>query len=779
MNKRVVFLLAGLLGAAVLLALWRPWRRPLPDDPGRATQVLFSRRGVDKPNVIVFTLDTTRADHLSCYGYRAGRTPTFDALAKRGIVFEQCITSSPLTLPAHCTILTGLFPTFHGVRINGNAALSDTHTTLAELFHGRGYACGAFIGAFVLDGRWGLKQGFDHYDDNFDLQKYKQLDLGMVQRPADQVIDAALPWLEERGDKPFFAWLHLYDPHTPYAPPPPFAEEFAGSGRDGLYDGEIAFMDEQIGRCLRWLEEKRLLERTILVFVGDHGEGLGEHGEQTHGYYIYDYAVHVPFLLVTPFSEFAGRRVAAQVRTADLYPTLAELAGIPLPAEVQGRSVLPLLAAGSSAGYPAYSESLTPELQYGWAPLHALREKGYKYISAPHQELYDLRLDRAEARNLYPRQSHVAARMRLELAEWMKRSAMGAPAPQSADLDKETVQRLAALGYIGGPVKSPGRGLSTAADPKDKQVVYEAVMAAGMFINENRYADAAARLEEVRRSDPDIPQAVLLLATCYTELGRRAEARGLLDELLKKDAENIQALIGLANVLVQEGRGEDVLAVCRRALSVDPRNTQAYTLMGEVFMNRNQHAAALPYLQKAVEIQPKIIQTRQNLAACLIGLKRGAEAEPMLREIVARNPKFPLVHFHLGLLLEERGREAEARREYESEIAAHAGAYPARFNLAKLLLRGGDLQGYLQHMREMVRQAPQVAEGHLFLARGLLLAGEPPQNVLPLVETGLKLAGEERLKALSYFLLADLYNRLQRPDKAREALRQAGRFQGK
>jgi arylsulfatase A-like enzyme len=269
-------------------------------DARREFSALLAEQGIEKPNIVLITLDTTRADHLPCYGYSGVKTPHLDALAREGIVFEQCASSSPLTLPSHASMMTGLYPTYHNVRVNGNTAVSQEHLTLAELFAQQGYQCGAFIGAFVLDGRWGLKQGFHHYDDYFDLKKYKQIDLGMVQRPANEIIDASLAWLEKQKGKPFFAWIHLYDPHIPYEPPEPYFSEY-NNGRFGLYDGEIAFTDEQIGRVISWLNQNGLNRNTMIAIMGDHGEGLGDHNEMTHGYFIYDYAVHVPFLIVTPF----------------------------------------------------------------------------------------------------------------------------------------------------------------------------------------------------------------------------------------------------------------------------------------------------------------------------------------------------------------------------------------------------------------------------------------------------------------------------------------------
>ncbi len=283
--------------------------------PGETLRRAWASRGVDKPNVILVSLDTTRADHLGCYGDRDARTPTIDAVAGRGVLFSQAATPAPLTLPAHSSIMTGFYPTYHGVRLNGTTALSPSHTTLAEALAHEGYQTGAFVGAFVLDGRWGLNQGFRVYDDQFDLKKFKHLDLAAVQRPANEVMDAALRWLDGRKQTPFFAWIHVYDAHSPYEPPEPFRSEFRSRGLPGLYDGEISFVDQQLARLISWLQRAGLDQKTIVVIVGDHGEGLGSHGEGTHGFFVYDDAVHVPFIVGGAVRR-AARRCASSRRSA-------------------------------------------------------------------------------------------------------------------------------------------------------------------------------------------------------------------------------------------------------------------------------------------------------------------------------------------------------------------------------------------------------------------------------------------------------------------------------
>lgn len=734
---------------------------------------------IKKPNVLLITVDTTRADHLQPYGYEAIRTPHLESLAKRGILFRQCTTTSPLTLPSHCSIMTGTYPTYHGVRINGNTAMSMEHLTLAEAFADKGYETGAFIGAFVLDGRWGLNQGFRNYDDNFDLTKFKKLDLGLVQRPGNEVVDAALTWLDDQKDKPFFAWLHLYDPHLPYAPPEPYRSEYASNKRVGLYDAEIAFMDSQIGRCVEWLKKNGLTERTIIAVIGDHGEGLGDHGEMSHGYFIYDYAVHVPFILSTPVDELNGLEISSQVRTIDLYPTLLQASGIPIPKQVQGTSLLPLIEKRGSGGQPlfAYSESMAPSMQYGWSPLLSLRTANYKYIDAPRPEFYDLKNDPGEQSDLRDKRMKMVADYEKALKAVVAQTSEGAPEANIANLDSETVERLAALGYIGSAVAArPASGTPVLVDPKDRLYVHEAIQKAGELGNNDQHAEAAGILEKILKDDPENPQARLLLAGSYVELKRTNEASLLLHALLKEDPVNIRALVSLANILQDEGKSSEVIRLCKSVLDVDDRNTQALAMMGRAYMDMDSFKDALPWLQKAIEIQPKLSQNHLNLAACLVGLKRYEEAEQTLRGIIKDHPKFPLVHYHLGLLYEEQGKLAEASAEYETETANYTNTFVARFNLGRIQLRLGNREGYMQQMREVVRLAPKNAMGYLFLARGLLQENANTNEILDLTEKGLALAKNPEHKAMGYFLLADVYNRRKQPQQVRQALANANQF---
>jgi arylsulfatase A-like enzyme/predicted Zn-dependent protease len=709
-------------------------------------------------NVLLITLDTTRADHLGSYGYAAAETPRLDELAADGVLFENAMTPTAFTLPSHSSIMTGLYPPFHGVRLNGGAALADVQTTLAERLGEAGYRTGAVVGAFVLDQRWGLAQGFEVFDDQFDIGSDQKLDLAGVQRPGNRVVDKGLAWLEQPDHRPFFAWLHFYDPHNPYDPPEPFRSRFEGVGTHGLYDGEIAFTDTQVGRLLDWLDHRGLIDETVVVVVGDHGESLGDHGEKEHGFYIYDATIRVPLIIRVPGAVAGGARVAAPVRTIDILPTVLDLVGIEPPTPLHGESLVPLMVDPRLEGpSSAYSESMAVNLQFGWSALYSLRTADHRFVDAPRSELYDHGTDPEETENLVTRHPGVAAELQAELNRIRNEIEIGAPEAQEANLDQETLGMLAALGYVGGASAAvEGAHL---ADPKDKIHLFESVAYGAHLMTGEHYDEAAKVFEIVLDADPAIPQAKLLLATAYQKTDRVQEAKVVLDDFLKGDPDNTAALISMAKILSEEDRIDEVLALARRVLSVDDRNTQAWELVAEVHMSTNDHQGAVEPLKRVVKIQPKLTRPRLNLAVANIGLGNLQAAEGMLRSIIEEHPKFPLAHFHLGLLYEEQRRFGEARTAYTEEVALHETAFLARFNLGNLYFSLGDLPAADREMRILIEQAPEMPRPHLLQARVFLKQEKDLSEVERFAKTGLDLTDDDRLKVLGYYLLADVYSR--------------------
>src|SRR5262245_18623510 len=373
------------LGAAALAAAWSVFVGPLAG--------VRRFRPARPRNLLLVSLDTVRADRLGCYHYAAAQTPNIDALAAGGLRFEQATTVVPLTLPAHSSLMTGTFPGWHGVRDNGGFYLEDDQLTLAEILRERGFRTGGFVGAFVLDRRWGIAQGFDRYFDDFDLDRFPSAaGMDMIQRPGSEVVDRALEWLQTDRQQPFFAWVHLYDAHTPYEAPEPFRSRFPPT-RDGAYDAEIASADAQIGRLVDALRADGRLADTLVIVVADHGEMLGEHGELTHGFFIYEAATRIPLIVSGP--GVPARVVADQVLIVDVMPTALALVGIKVPDQVQGTNLMPL-ARGEHLGLVAHSESWYPRYHYGWSELRSIQDERFKMIRAPRPELYDLATDPRE-----------------------------------------------------------------------------------------------------------------------------------------------------------------------------------------------------------------------------------------------------------------------------------------------------------------------------------------------------------------------------------------------
>jgi choline-sulfatase len=416
-------------------------------------------------NLLLVTLDTTRADALGAYGGRAV-TPSLDYLATEGVLFEQASTVAPLTLPAHSSLFTGLFPPGHGVHGNGQNALSTESITLAEELKAHGFRTGAFVSSFVLNHQWGLDQGFDVYHDS-GIRPGQQRDRESIRRSADSVVDDALDWMQQRGGSPFFAWLHFYDAHAPARPP----AEFAPIAAEDDYFAAIGFVDFQLSRVMTFLAEHQLADRTIVAVLGDHGESLGEHGEPTHGLFVYEGVVRVPFIISAPFENMQGRRVSEPVRIVDVMPTVLDLLGQSAAPVIDGETLVPLMTGAARASrLDVYSESRYGLDRFGWSPLSALRQGRFKVILAPRPELYDLEADPNESVNLYQQRADLAVSMTRRLRT-LAQHAQASPA--SVPIDAETRARLAALGYVAASAPASGNLAATLADPKDRIDLYK------------------------------------------------------------------------------------------------------------------------------------------------------------------------------------------------------------------------------------------------------------------------------------------------------------------
>src|SRR5438876_5444503 len=452
------------------------------------------------PNVVFITIDTLRPDHLGCYGDKQIGTPNIDTLAADGTRFERAYTAVPVTLPSHTVIFTGTYPTLSGVHDFAANKLSPTQATLASVLKDNGYTTGAVIGSAVLDSRFGLNHGFDFYYDHFDFNRLQESNLDEMERPGNIVADVTLDWLSKNYQKKFFLWMHLYDPHYPYRPPAPYSEEY----RDRPYDGEIAFADAQVGRLIEFLKNKGLYQNTLIILSGDHGESLGEHGEKTHGFFIYNATLHVPLIIHLP-GDMHARTVQNLVNLADIMPTVLAALNIQLPAHVQGQSLLPIISPKKEDNARSlYAETFLPRLHFNWSELRGVETENYHFIDAPKPELYDLRKDPGETHNLFAEKKAVTEEMRVRLAKLIQQYTAGQELAEKTGLDPALMERLKSLGYAGfSGGSNSGANIHALPDPKDRIQTYELFSDAMADSQHGQYASSIEKLNTVLKTDPD------------------------------------------------------------------------------------------------------------------------------------------------------------------------------------------------------------------------------------------------------------------------------------
>jgi arylsulfatase A-like enzyme/tetratricopeptide (TPR) repeat protein len=760
--KRSIWILIVLAAVAAAAAAWSLRTRPLRTAAG--IDVGNLPRGVsrDRLNLVIVTLDTTRADRIGAYGARDVETPAIDHLADEGVLFEQAVSAAPLTLPAHSSIFTGRFPPEHGVRDNGGFFLGADQTTLAELLKARGYRTGGFVAAYVLAAKWGINQGFETYFDDFDLSQTRVLSLSAIQRPANEVLDKALPWIEQAGNQPFFAWIHLYDPHSPYRPPEPFASRYQAHP----YNGEIAFADSQIARLVSTLRSRSLYDRTVIIVMGDHGESLGEHGEGSHGFFVYNSVTNVPFVIRAPFSHTTHRRVADPVRSVDLLPTVLDLLGVPAATGISGVSLVPLMTgAKTELGLDVYSEAMYPLHHYGWSDLHALRSGRYKVIDAPRPELYDVDRDPKETTNLFADRRALGDRMIGQLRTIESGFTKTAAAMPAADVDPEARERLAALGYVGTFVATASDPRAGRADPKDKIELFNKLNTATDLSKEREgnveasFARVISLLSEVIKEDNQVIDAWFMRGTKYLAHGDLEKAVEDFKQALKLKPDYDLAVSNLAQAYRRMGNDDAALAGFERYLTLDPTDPFVQYQMGEIWLDRGDLSRAEALFRRALDVDPSVVAAKNALG--VIALQRGdpATAERLIREALAAKSTLRLAHFNLALLAEGRGDIRTAEREYVEELKQHPENYKSAFNLSRLYEQVGDREGQIDALKQSIVSNPRFAEGHLYLAKAYLDAGSNLNEAVRLAQKGLELAPKSEYAPLGHYVLADIYNR--------------------
>jgi choline-sulfatase len=605
--------------------------------------------GLRRLNLVVVTIDTLRPDHLGCYGYPKIETPAVDGIARAGVLFENAVTQTPLTPPSHASIFTGLYPTAHHVRDTGGFILAPSTTTLATILQQQGWDTAAFISSAVLKKLFGLNQGFAVYDDQMPRPGKGHEFTEDAERRAANTVDRALRWLEGQSGKPYFLWVHVYDPHAPYNPPAPFSQKYKGN----LYDGEIAYADHELGRLFDAVRKKSPAGKTIMAVLSDHGESLGEHGEYSHGVFLYDSTLRIAFVMSGPGIP-AGLRVPQQSRTIDFLPTVLELMGGEAPATVQGASLTPFFAGKDAPTAVSYAETLYPKINMGWAELRAIRTNRWKYIRAPKPELYDLSRDAGEHDNVI--ESHAAEAQKFEAQMQAVIGTGGTEKIETAAIDERTLNQLKSLGYTAGFSARSYNLTGQGADPKDRVGILKLMEAA-----ERPRADIpqSRRIELLRQAvgqDPTNPLLYYSLGTNYEKAGRHADALKLYQTALQKGIESARLHSRIADLLVRTGK----------------------------------KAAAIPEYEKAAQLNPADLDSQANLATAYLETGRLPDAERVYKGISTIDPSFAAAYNGLGVIAIQKQDGAAARAYFEKAIGLDPDQVEAQLNLGLIYKMAGD-----------------------------------------------------------------------------------------
>jgi choline-sulfatase len=693
-----------------------------------------------RSNVLLVTIDTLRADHVGSYGYREASTPTIDALARRGVRFETAVAHAPLTGPSHASILTGQTPLGHGFRNNSGFILAPGAKTVAQDFRTAGYHTGGFVSGFPLDRRFGFDRGFETYDDRLPRGNDRRR-TPYVERFADATTDAVLRWLAAASPPgapkpaPWFLWVHYYDPHAPYEPP---AADLADRYRQSPYDGEIAFVDRQLGRLLQTLDVRGETSRTIVLVTADHGESLGEHGEGTHGIFLYDATLRVPWIMAGP--QIAAGRVSRTVaRSIDVLPTLLDYAGLPQRTDVDGRSLRRAADGEQMSDAPAYAESLYPELELGWAPLHAWRTAGFKFIKAPHPELYDLQNDPSEKANRAGEQPARVSDLGSRLDAALRQPTPSAPAQP---VDAEAAERLRALGYVSGGRASRPAG-ATLRDPKDgvrllpklnrgmsaarsePELAIRELTAVleddpGLFMARRtravayaaagRHELAIADLRVLDREGQLTPEDAVVLGDNLRSAGRLEEAALILQRAERENPSFPQPLISLAAVRIQERKYDEAAAACEKVLKLVPDHIEALRRLGDLALLREDFSTAAARYGRILEVDAGDVPAMTKLGVVRMRNGRPDEAMRLFRDAIAREPGNGEALLYLAGALASAGRSADALPYFERAIKADPASTMALNGLALARLDVGDRAGAAASFRESLQLDPKQDE---------------------------------------------------------------------
>jgi len=678
-KQALIWLTVGLILAVVGVMALLKFRTPSAD-----------RERASTFNLLLITLDTTRADHLGCYGYKKAATPNLDRLATEGWRFNRVYCSAPLTLPSHVTMLTGLEPVAHGVHNNGHY-LAAGIKTITEVLAARGYKTAAFVSSFSVDSRFGLDRGFEDYDDTFEADL--PFKTNNAERRAEATFARFSAWLENNYRDKFFSWIHYFDPHLPYDPPSPYKEDYA----DHPYDGEIAYMDFYFGKILEALKSKGLLDKTIIIIAGDHGEGLGDKVERGHGLFLYEETVRVP-LIIWNKKIFPKKGVVNQtVRLLDIAPTVLELSGAgasSLP--VQGKSLLPLMEGKEKKDRIALIETFYPRENFGWSELVALVADRWKYIQCPRPEVYDLKTDPEERKNLFDSSPDITTKLRKQLeAELLMAGGQEMTKPSGSGPTAADTEKLRSLGYLSF---APARVASVLPDPKEKIDLLNLIQQAQMAEYEERYAEAEQIYFKIMDEIPDSPASYVNLAIVQARQRKMEEAVETLKKGLARLPDSEIVLVRLGHTYLVSGKVAEAFSTMNKVLQLNPRNVDALTVCAGILDTLGRKEEARKYYEQALAVEPESKFLRMSYAGNLASSGKLKEAIEIYKKLIEDYPGDQSFYQLIGIAYSYLGEHDQALF-YLRQALAIMPTRSGYFNLAVAYEKAGDVANAIKYLR--------------------------------------------------------------------------------
>jgi len=647
---------------------------------------LISKTKEKNFNILLITIDTIRPDRLSCYSTKYLKTPRIDALAAKGALFDRAIAHNPMTLPSHVNILLGTTPPYHGVHQNSNSIVAEDFLTLAEYLKSKEYSTAAFIGAFPLDSRFGLPQGFDVYDDSYPSRS--PVEFTYTEKKAEKVIEAVLGWIEEQDTK-WFAWVHLWDPHAPYMPPEPFQSQF----KDDLYSGEVAYVDSELGKMFDYLEENHLMENTSIILTGDHGESLGEHGELTHSYFAYNSTLWVPLIIAGPGVD--AIRIDEYVSHIDIFPTVCDILGIEEPSFLQGVSLVSLMRGKKIKKRAIYFESLDPYYNRGWAPLRGFVEERKKFIDSPLAEFYDLKNDFDEEKNLVQEINLDKYRKELKNLEKDLSSSQGAQSRQK--IDREAQEKLRSLGYVVSPVSQLKKSYGPEDDLKTLLPFQQKHTNAMALYNEGKIAESVKLLSDIIKERKDFSKAYFDLSRIYRDQGMIEDVIAVMEEGLKNNPGNYSIISGYGIFLVKEGKLDKGIELLHRALVLIDFDPEVWINLGIAYWRKGEYQKALEHYEKALSLDNNDAVIFTNLGTLYFSIfmrtKRMVDHTRSIeyfKQAIELDPVLPSAYNGLGNAYQIIGRSSDAISLWEKSLELDPNYDLPVYNLGLAHFREGN-----------------------------------------------------------------------------------------